>query len=232
MKTWVPMLEEGDRVFSGYLSLPPAGRGPGLLLIQEIWGVNAHIRAIADAYAAEGFVVLAPDVFWRQQARIDLAYDESGVEQAYKHYNALDMDLARDDLGRTVEYLKGCEFVEGKLGVLGYCMGGTLAYSLAANKNLSAGVSYYGSGVGGMLEETPKMVCPFLFNFAGNDHLISREEVGRIEPLIKATGDATFHIYEGVSHGFNCVDRMSYSMKAALFAKARTLRFLARNLLS
>ncbi|POF42434.1 hypothetical protein B0D71_13540 [Pseudomonas laurylsulfativorans] len=230
MGRWVAMSEGGGSDFSGYLCVPPSGRGPGLLLIQEIWGVNAHIRAMADAYAAEGFVVLAPDVFWRQQARIDLTYDDAGIELAYKHYNALDMYQACDDLGRAVEYLKGCEFVEGRLGVLGYCLGGTLAYSLAANEHLSAGVSYYGSGIGGMLNKTPRMAFPFLFHFAGDDHLIAMEEVTRLKPLLSATGDATFRIYEGQRHGFNCVERNSYSMKAALLAKADTLRFLAQHL--
>jgi len=230
MGRWVAMLAAQESDFSGYLCVPPSGRGPGLLLIQEIWGVNAHIRAMADAYAAEGFVVLAPDVFWRQQVRIDLAYDDAGINQAYRHYNALDMDQACDDLGRAIEYLKGCEFIEGKLGVLGYCLGGTLAYSLAANEHLSAGVSYYGSGIGGMLNKIPQMAFPFLFHFAADDHLIAMEEITRLQPLISATGDGTFRIYDGQRHGFNCAERASYSMQAALLAKARTLRFFAQHL--
>ncbi|MFG6206107.1 dienelactone hydrolase family protein [Pseudomonas retamae] len=230
MGRWVSMSEGGGADFSGYLCVPPSGKGPGLLLIQEIWGVNAHIRAMADNYAAEGFVVLAPDIFWRQQPGIDLVYDDAGTELAYKHYNALDMYQACDDLGRAVEFLKNCEFVEGRLGVLGYCLGGTLAYSLAANEHLSAGVSYYGSGIGGMLNKTPRMAFPFLFHFAGDDHLITLEEVNRLKPLLSATGDATFRIHEGQRHGFNCVERNSYSMRAALLAKGDTLRFFAQHL--
>lgn len=231
MGHWVDIDGKGPDGFSGYLALPRSGSGPGLLLIQEIWGVNAHIRALAEQYAAEGFVVLAPDVFWRREFRTDLHYDEAGSARAYEHYRALDVLQARADLERAVNWLEASTQVVGPLAVLGFCMGGKLAYELASNSKLSAGVSYYGSGIAETVERNPVMAFPFLFHFAEQDHLISPEEVRRLQPLIERSGEAMFEIHPGVGHGFACPERAAWSMRAALAAKAATLAFFGDCLL-
>jgi carboxymethylenebutenolidase len=229
---WISIDRPGLDFFSGYLSVPPSGRGPGLLMIQEIWGVNDHIRNLADQYAADGFVVLAPDVFWRERVRVDLSYDEIGTAEAYRMYRSLDIGQATADLGQAVDFLTELPQVDGRVGVLGFCMGGRLAYSLADNQRLAVGISYYGSGIATELEHMPRMAFPFLFHFANEDHLIPLEEVRRLMPLIDATGDATFRFYEQQRHGFNCPYRAAYSMDAALAAKAATLSFLRDHVLN
>jgi len=228
---WIDISGHGPDSFSGYLALPREGSGPGLLLIQEIWGVNAHIRELADQYAAEGFVVLAPDVFWRSEHRVELGYDQSGTERAYLHYQSMDVSQAKSDLDLAVDFLERLDAVTGRMGVVGFCMGGKLAYELADNPKLSAGVSYYGSGIASTAERIRSMAFPFLFHFAAEDHLITMNEVRTLQPLIEMSGDASFEIHQGVGHGFACPHRPAYSMRAALTAKATTLWFLSDCLL-
>lgn len=231
MGCWVDIVGHGPDSFSGYLALPRQGCGPGLVLIQEIWGVNSHIRELADLYAAEGFVVLAPDVFWRNEHRVDLGYDQGGTERAYLLYQLMDVSLARDDLDRAVAFLGQLDAVTGRMGVIGYCMGGKLAYELAENPRLSAGVSYYASGIASTARRIESLAFPFLFHFATDDHLISMEEVRALQPVIAGSGDAIFKVHQGVGHGFACPYRPAYSMRAALAAKGATLRFLSDHLL-
>ncbi|VVN90066.1 dienelactone hydrolase family protein [Pseudomonas fluorescens] len=231
MGQWVTIKQEGTRLFSGYLALPPREEGPGLMILQEIWGVNAHIRALADQYAAEGFVVLAPDVFWRQETKLDLDYSEPHTRIAYEHYQALDYPLTGSDLSLAVDFLVDSPLVNGKkVGVVGFCMGGRLAFSLTGNARLAAGVSYYGSGIAAYAEQLKKLEFPFLFHFAELDHLMPIEEVGRIMPMVHAAGVAQVYVYNGAQHGFNCPFRASYSRRDALLAKARTLEFLAAHM--
>ncbi|QXI30926.1 dienelactone hydrolase family protein [Pseudomonas vanderleydeniana] len=228
---WIDIAGQGPGGYSGYLALPPRGSGPGLLLIQEIWGVNEHIRSLAEQYAADGFVVLAPDVFWRREYRTELAYDPEGTQAAYLHYQAMDALVARQDLELAIKRLQTLSQVAGRIGVVGYCMGGKLAYELASTQGLSAGVSYYGSNIAETLARNPAMAFPYLFHFAEEDHLITAAQVGELMPLIAATGEVSFELYPGVGHGFACPHRPNYSMEAALAAKASTLSFLCRHLL-
>lgn len=226
MGQWVDIQGQGPSSYSGYLALPDGGSGPGLLLIQEIWGVNSHIRDLAQEYAAEGFVVLAPDVFWRAAHRVELAYDQQGTEQAYLHYQSLDVLQAKRDLDLAVDYLATLAHTRGRIGVVGYCMGGKLAYELAANSKLGAGVSYYGSAISDTVKRIPRMAFPFLFHFAAQDTLITMDEVHGLQPLIAASGEASFEFHPGVGHGFACPHRPAYSALTAQVAKASTLRFL------
>ena len=118
--------------FGGYLALPPGGRGPGLMLLQEIFGVNPHIRAVAEQYALAGFVVLAPDLFWRDATRVELGYVGADHERAYALMRNIQADTVLADLQATLAALRARPEFNGKVGALGYCMGGRLAYTAAA----------------------------------------------------------------------------------------------------
>ena len=113
------------KTFQGYLALPPTGNGPGIVLIQEIFGVNAHIKAVADQYALDGYVVLAPDLFWRQQPGVELGYTEADFGAAMGLMQKMDFSLAVQDLAATVSALRQRSECSGKVASLGYCMGGT-----------------------------------------------------------------------------------------------------------
>jgi carboxymethylenebutenolidase len=218
------------QAFQGYLALPPAGTGPALVLIQEIWGVNAHIRAVADAYALDGYVVLAPDVFWRQEPGVDLAYDDAGTQRAYQLMQNLDGPNAVKDLQAAAHVLRQRPETQGKVGVVGYCMGGRLAFELAATGAVDTAVCYYGGRIQERLEIAPSVQVPVLFHYAALDAHIPATAVDAVKQAFAGHSHAQFHIYEGVDHGFNCWGRAMYSQRAAALAKGRTLEWLSVHL--
>lgn len=218
------------QAFDAYLSLPPAGSGPGLVLIQEIWGVNDHIRSVADQYAMDGYVVLAPDVFWRQQPRVDLGYDEAGTQQAYRFLQNLDGPNAVADLVSAATALRARAEVQGGVASVGFCMGGRLSYNLAARGAVDAAVCYYGGGIQNQLELAPSISVPMLFHYGALDSHIPLEAVAAVQAAFAGRSNAQFHVYAGAGHGFNCWGRALYQQRAAALARGRTLQWLAEQL--
>lgn len=216
--------------FNGYLALPPTGSGPAILLIQEIFGVNDHIRAVADQYALDGFVVLAPDVFWRGEAGLNLGYDESGFKKGLGLMQAMDFPQAVADLVKASQVLKSLPEVTGKSASLGYCMGGFLSYLVAAQGAVDAAVCYYGGGIHGALDQAPKINQPILMHFAEKDGYIPPEAVESVQQAFKGRSNASIHTYPEVDHGFNCWARAMYNQKASALAHGRTLQFLAEHI--
>jgi len=228
--TTISIPSHDGKTFDGYLALPPTGTGPGLVLIQEIWGVNAHIRAVADAYALDGYVVLAPDVFWRQEPKTDLGYDEAGTKKAYELMKNLDGANAVKDLVATAQTLRARPEVIGKVGVTGYCMGGRLSYQLAATGAVDTAVCYYGGGIQNALDVAPRIQVPILFHYAALDAHIPPTAVDAVKAAFAGRSNAQFHVYEGVDHGFNCWGRPMYNQRAAALARGRTLEWLSSHL--
>ena len=215
--------------FAGCLALPPAGRGPGLVLFQEIFGVNEHIRAVAEQYALDGFVVLAPDVFWRQAPRVELGYEGADRARAIElmtAYSAGPDVLA--DIAAAVATLKSRpEVASAKAGAFGYCMGGRLAYLAAATAGVDAAVAFYGGGIHKQLERAAAIACPIQFHYAAIDDNIPPEAV---ESVRRALPAAEVHVYPGAHHGFNCWARGAYHAPSAALAHGRALAFLAQAL--
>jgi carboxymethylenebutenolidase len=223
---WV-QIEPG---YEGWLALPPAGRGPGLLLFQEIFGVNPHIRAVAEQYALDGFVVLAPDVFWRQQPKVELGYEGPDWQRARELMMGCRPDELIADIGAAARWLRAQPAVEGsKVGAIGYCMGGRLAYLAAATAGVDAAAPFYGGGIHQQLERVPAITCPMQFHHAGHDDHIPPEAVDSVRQAF-AGKPAEVHVYPGSMHGFNCWSRASYHAPSAALAHGRTLQFLAQHL--
>ncbi|MDZ7937201.1 MAG: dienelactone hydrolase family protein [Rhodoferax sp.] len=216
--------------FQGYLALPPTGSGRALVLIQEIWGVNDHIRAVADAYALDGYVVLAPDVFWRQEPGVNLPYDEAGTKRAYHLMQNLDGPNAVKDLQAAAQTLRQRPETQGKVGVVGYCMGGRLAFELAATGAVDTAVCYYGGRIQERLAIAPSIQVPVLFHYAALDAHIPATAVDAVKNAFAGRSNAEFHVYEGADHGFNCWGRPMYHQRSAALAKGRTLQWLATHL--
>lgn len=216
--------------FDAYLSLPPAGHGPGLVIIQEIWGVNEHIKAVADQYAMDGYVVLAPDVFWRQEANVDLQYNETDTPKAFQLMTNLDEADGVADLVSTANALRARPEVTGKVGSIGFCMGGRLSYQLAASGAVDAAVCYYGGGIQNHLDKAPAVKCPILFHYAALDGYIPATAVADVKKAFAGQTNAQFHVYEGVDHGFNCWGRPMYQQRVAALARGRTLVWLSEQL--
>lgn len=216
--------------FDGYLALPPAGQGPGLLLLQEIFGVNAHIQALAKQYALDGFVVLAPDLFWRQAPHVELGYEGADRQRALALMGQLQPAQVLVDLQAATAALRGrAEVGHAKVGAIGYCMGGRLAFNAAALAGVDAAVAYYGGGIQGQLDLAPRIACPVQFHYAGHDDHIPPEAVAQVRQAM-AGKSAELHVYPEATHGFNCWARASYHAPSAALAHGRSLVFLAERL--
>lgn len=213
--------------FGGLLALPPAGRGPGLVLFQEIFGVNAHIGAVAEQYALDGFVVLAPDLFWRARPRVQLGYEGAERQQAIALMQGYAAGEALADITDAVAALRARpEVAAGKVGALGYCMGGRLAYLAAATTDVDAAVAYYGGGIHGQLDRAAAIRCPMQFHYAGRDEHIPPAAVQQVREAM-AGKTVEVHVYAQAQHGFNCWARAAYDAPSAALAHGRTLAFLA-----
>ncbi|HNU10204.1 MAG TPA: dienelactone hydrolase family protein [Rubrivivax sp.] len=216
--------------FDAYLALPPADRGPGLVLFQEIFGVNPHIRAVAEQYAADGFVVLAPDVFWRQAPRVELGYEDADRRRGMALASACKLDDLLADIASTVAALRARpEVGTAKVGALGYCMGGRLAWLAAATTDIDAAVPFYGGGIHTMLDRAASIRCPLQFHYAGRDAHIPLSAVEQVREALVGK-PAELHVYPGAEHGFNCWSRDSYHAASAALAHGRATAFLAQQL--
>ena len=215
--------------FAGYLALPPGGRGPGLVLWQEIFGVNEHIRAVAEQYALDGFVVLAPDTFWRQAPRVELGYVGADRERAGALMGAYTAADAQADIDAAVQALRARPERVGGIGSFGYCLGGRLAYLTAATAGVDAAVAFYGGGIHAQLDRVPAITCPIQFHYAERDDHIPLDAVERVRAAF-AGKSAEVHVYPGAMHGFNCWARASYHAGSAALAHGRALAFLAQAL--
>ncbi|SAK39979.1 carboxymethylenebutenolidase [Caballeronia catudaia] len=138
---WIDIPADGDS-FQGYLALPKTGAGPAVIILQEIFGVNGHIRSVADQYAADGYVALAPDVFWRTQPRVELGYEGADRQKAMELLQKTDANAAVADVGAAAKALRALPEVTGKVAAIGYCFGGRLAYLAAAQGSVDLAVAY------------------------------------------------------------------------------------------
>ena len=220
---WIPIAPG----FAGYLALPPAGRGPGLVLFQEIFGVNPHIRGVAEQYALDGFVVLAPDVFWRGAPRVELGYEGEDRQRGITLMQGLTPAETLADIGAAVAALRARPETAGqRLGAFGYCLGGRLAYLAAATTPIDAAVPFYGGGIHGQLDRAPSVRCPIQFHYAGHDDSIPPAAVESVRAAF-AGKRAEVHVYAEAKHGFNCWARSTYHPPSAALAHGRATAFLA-----
>ncbi len=214
--------------FTGYLATPKSGEGPGIVLIQEIFGVNPSIRAIADRFAAEGYTVLAPDLFWRIKPNIQLGYEGDDLEKAFEYYHAFDVKNGVADLGEAVKTLRNHPACTGKVATLGFCLGGKLSYLTAAHHNLDAAVAFYGGGIADHLGEAPHIQCALLMHFGAEDEMIPQDQTDAIRETFQDRSNVEIYIYPKVGHAFFNQDRASYDPRAADLAYQRTLAFLKK----
>src|SRR5262245_30554054 len=156
--------------FDAYLALPASGAGPGVVLLQEIFGVNQVMRSIADWYAQRGFVVVCPDLFWRQERGVEIdGHRDADWQRAFALYQGLDEKQAVEDSASAMTALRQHPACEGRVGAVGFCLGGKLAYLLAVRHRPDAAVSYYGVGLEKALDEATNLACPLLLHLGGQD---------------------------------------------------------------
>ncbi len=231
MPSRVESVETTDGSFDLSLWLPAAGAGPGLLLIQEIFGVSDYIRAVADDLAALGYVVGAPDLFWRLEPGYQAEHDQEGMTRSLELASHFDAEQGVADAGAALDHLAALPEVEGGIGVIGFCLGGTIAYFLAAQADMAAVVSFYGSGVPDSLEALDLISSPLQFHFGGSDPYIPRDQVARVEQAAAGRDNVEIHVEEDAGHAFhNRKSAMFHVPEPAARAWRRTEEFLQRHL--
>jgi carboxymethylenebutenolidase len=223
---------DGGRM-PAFVARPADGRGPGVVVLQEIFGVTDYIEQRARDLAALGYVALVPQLYWRLGADIELPEDTpEGLQQAFGYMQRLDEAQAVDDAAAALEYLRGLAETAGSAGVLGFCMGGRLAYKLAAASDPDVLVSYYGSGIAGQLELAPRITAPTIFHFGGDDPYLPTEEAARIGAAFSDHPGTEAHVHAGAGHAFDNPSPMFHHQAASQEAWSQTAAFLARHLRS
>lgn len=217
--------------FAAYLTLPPSGRGPGIVLLQEVFGVNEVMRGVADWYAAHGYVVLCPDLFWRQEPGVQLTdKTEAEWKRAFELYQGLDEAKAVDDAGAALAFLRTHPACTGPVGAVGFCLGGKLAYLIATRYQPDCSVGYYGVGIENALDEIANLSGHLLLHIAEKDQFCPLEAQARIHAALDGNARVTLHDYAGLDHAFARVGGKHYDAAAAELANLRSLEFFARHL--
>ncbi|MFQ5955013.1 MAG: dienelactone hydrolase family protein [Kiloniellales bacterium] len=217
--------------FMAYVAEPASGSGPGVLVAQEIFGVNVVMRGICDDLAAQGYVAVCPDLFWRQQPGIQIT-DQTDEEwqQAFKLYQGFDEDKGVDDLKATLAAMRGMEACAGKVGSVGYCLGGKLAYLMATRSDADCNVCYYGVGIEAALDEAGNIDEPLLMHIAEEDGFVDKPTQARIKQGLADNPLITIHDYPGVDHAFARTEGVNWNPEAATLANSRTAAFLKQHL--
>ncbi|MGD9703605.1 MAG: dienelactone hydrolase family protein [Acidimicrobiia bacterium] len=216
--------------FDLHVWTPDAGSGPSILLIQEVFGVGPYIRAVAERLAQAGYVVGAPDVFWRIHPNWEADHSEAGLGASIEKVQQLDFPQAIGDCVAALEHLAMLPRVTGRPAVLGFCLGGTLAWGVAAMDNPSCCVSYYGSGVPSMLAMIQQVTCPVLFHFGNQDDYLPSEGVEALNEAIAGLAGFAINV-ENAGHAFdNHEAEMFYDEASSKSAWAKTMGFLGTHL--
>ena len=205
-----------------YLASPIEAPAAGLVVIQEAFGVNRHIRSVADGYAQDGFLSIAPALFDRIERGVELGYTADDLSKGIALARQVNFADAVKDVAAALDYLR--QRGMKKCGVIGYCLGGTMAWLAAARLDPAAAVGYYGGRIPQFAQETPR--CPVMLHFGTQDKHIPKEDIDRVQA---AHPGVQIYWYEA-DHGFNCNDRASYNASVAKRARERSLEFLAHHL--
>lgn len=226
--TYIDIQSSDGGTFKAYMAKPEKGSGPGLVLLQEIFGINDYMKSMADHFAEEGYVVLVPDLFWRMQPGVVLGYTEEDFGKAFDYYQRLDVDTCIKDAADTITALRNRPEQAGKVGTLGYCLGGKLAYLTAARTDVDCAVCYYPVGVEADLGEASNISCPVVMHLAELDKFVPEEAREKINAEFADRPEIEIYTYEGVDHAFGTPGRDSYHKPSTQMAFTRTISILRR----
>lgn len=226
----IETLEGGER-FKAYLAEPEGGPRAAIIVIQEIFGVNRGIRQKCDKLAAAGYLALAPDLFWRLRPGIDLDPDVDGeFKQALELMGRFDQDQGISDIEAAIRAARARLGDGGKVGCVGYCLGGRLAFMTSARTDVDASVGYYAVAVDGLLGEKHAIANPLMLHIAGDDGFVDKETQRKMHEALDDHPKVTLHDYPGEDHGFATEMGKRRSEQAAQLADSRTEAFFAENL--
>ena len=213
-----PIMARDGHEFRCYLAAPPGKPRGAIVVIQEIFGVNSHIRAVTDSYAAEGYVAIAPSLFDRVRGGIELDYSPQSMQEGFGYVQQLKPEQTMKDVAAAIAVVRN----SGRVGTVGFCWGGKISYLAACELQVACAVAYYGGGISQSLDKKPKV--PVMYHFGERDKHITAEDVAKIKA---AHPEGIFHLYPA-DHGFNCDQRGSYDAPSAALARERTLAFFAQ----
>ena len=224
-------LKGGDGSFGAYLASPASGHGPGVIVIQEIFGVNAVVRAICDAHAARGRFALAPDLFWRLEPGIQLT-DQTQEDwgKALAYMQRFDADTGVIDIQTSIAHLRKVPGCTGKIGTVGYCLGGQLAFLAGTRTDADANVGYYGVNIQNRLNEAGKIKKPLMLHIAAKDAYQPPEARAAIMDGLKGNPLVTIHVYSEMDHAFAREGGQHYDKANADLANTRTDNFFRQHL--
>jgi carboxymethylenebutenolidase len=225
-------IKVGDGSFTAYVAVPKGiSAAPGILVIQEIFGVNHVMRELCDGLAGHGYLAMCPDLFWRQEPGIQIT-DKTEAEwaRAFQLFQGFDQDKGAQDLIASLAHLRKLPGCNGKGGSVGYCLGGKMAYLMAARSDADCNVSYYGVGIDSALGEAGGIKKPLLMHIAAEDKYVPKEAQAKIKQALGANGKVTIHVYEGMDHAFARVGGAHWDAAAAKLANDRTAAFFKNHL--
>jgi carboxymethylenebutenolidase len=223
---------DGSGSFSAYVAKPASGgKHPAIIVIQEIFGVNKVMQGTCDRLAAEGYLAVCPDLFWRQEPGIQIT-DQSEEEwkRAFELYKGFDVEKGIEDLKVTLESLRSNPECDGKVGTVGFCLGGKLAFLMATRSSADANVSYYGVGLDELLGEAANIKKPLLMHIAEKDGFVPPEAQAKIKEALQGNALVEMNTYEGLDHAFTRLGGKNYNAQATVLAHNRTGAFFAKAL--
>jgi len=217
--------------FSAYVARPAAAKAPAVVVIQEIFGVNAVMRETCDRLAGQGFLAICPDLFWRLEPGVDIT-DQTQAEwdKAFDLFGRFDVDCGVEDIRATTDLIRGDPGCGGKVGAVGYCLGGRLAFLTATRTDSDASVGYYGVGIETYLAEAERLAHPLMLHIAEEDGFVPKDAQARIISALKDHPQVTLHTYPGCDHAFARPGGAHHDAAAAAEADARTLAFFRQHL--
>lgn len=222
-------IEGPDGSFGAYLAVPANTPAPGIVVAQEIFGVNKVMRDVCDWLAGEGYVACCPDIFWRIEPGIQLTdQTEAEWQRAFELFGLFDVDKGIEDLKAALASLRSREVCNGKAGSIGYCLGGKLAYLMATRSDADCNVAYYGVGLDELLGEAGNITRPLLMHVASNDQFVPPEAQEKIKAGLAGHPHVALHVYEGQDHAFARVGGEHYDAATAELANGRSLDHLQR----
>ena len=225
-------IKSADGDFDSYLAVPEGeGPWPAVVVIQEIFGINAVMREACDRLADEGFIACCPDLFWRLKPGIELT-DRTSEEwkEALGYMNRFDFDKGVEDIQTAITQLRGRADCAGKVGAVGYCMGGHLALLAATRTDADASVAYYGVGIENRLGEADRLSRPVMLHIAEEDQFVPKEAQAAIRQALGQHPQVTIHTYPGRDHAFARMGGAHYDEADAMTAGRRSLDFFKQNL--
>jgi carboxymethylenebutenolidase len=221
MGEYTTIMARDGHEFQSWLTAPPGRARGAVVVIQEVFGVNAHIRKLTDDFAAQGYTAIAPCLFDRVRRGIELGYTPGDLQEGAGYRQQLQPETTLKDLAAAVAVVRSA----GRVATVGYCFGGSMSYVAACQLPVTCAVAYYGK-IAGYLEQRPK--CPIMYHFGTEDTSIPMSDVDKVRAAADAR--AVFFLYQGAGHGFNCDQRASFNAAAAALARTRTQDFLGRYL--